>query len=271
MQKLIRFRISCKILWRSSVGSTGWSHHGLHFWRRFTGLPLGMEASRRNIPITNDAQIFMEMVPCHTIGITGSAGKTTTTTLVGRICRAGAKPGQKVWIGGNIGTPLITFIDEIKPTDLVILGTIQFPIGINVELTQYRAILNITPNHLDRHGTMEAYKAAKRRILDFQKPDDYAILCRDDAGSAEFIPSVKGILFTFGWNHPMDRNPGTFLQETDLVLFDGRNDQVMINREDIALRGDHNVLNVLAACAITTAAGFDANSHASRNQRFCRS
>jgi UDP-N-acetylmuramoylalanine--D-glutamate ligase len=219
-------------------------------------MPLVLEAQSRNIPITNDTQIFMEMVPCPTIGITGSAGKTTTTTLVGRIARAGAKPGQKIWIGGNIGTPLISFIDDIKESDLVILELSSFQLELMSISPNISAILNITPNHLDRHGTMDAYKTAKRRILDFQKPDDFAILCRDDAGSIELIPYVKGKLSTFGWNRPMDRVPGTFLQETELVYFDGKNEIAVLPREEITLRGDHNILNVLAACDITLAAGF---------------
>jgi UDP-N-acetylmuramoylalanine--D-glutamate ligase len=81
------------------------------------------------------------------------------------------------------------------------------------------AILNITPNHLDRHGNMDAYKAAKQRILDFQKTEDVAILCRDDAGSFDLISSVKGALYTFGWNMPIDRHPGTFRNGADLVFF----------------------------------------------------
>ena len=223
-------------------------------------MPLVLEARNQNIPISNDAQIFMEMVPCPTIGITGSAGKTTTTTLVGRIANAGANPGQKIWIGGNIGTPLITFIDEIKQTDLVVLELSSFQLELMSSSPSTSAVLNITPNHLDRHGTMDAYKTAKRRILDFQKPGDHAILCRDDAGSAELIPFINCDLTTFGWNRPMDRVPGTFLQEKELIYFDGKNDQVLFNQEDIALRGDHNLLNVLAACAIAIAAGFDNNA-----------
>jgi len=219
-------------------------------------MPLVAEARKRNIPVSNDAQIFMEMVPCKTIGITGSAGKTTTTTLVGRICRAGAAPDQKIWVGGNIGIPLISYINEIKPKDIVILELSSFQLELMTTSPDISAVLNITPNHLDRHGTMDAYKAAKRRILDFQKPEDCAILCRDDAGSSSLIPEVKGNLITFGWNEPMDRHSGTFLRESDLIFISDHSEQILIKRDDIALRGDHNVLNVLAACAITSAAGF---------------
>ncbi|NMB56016.1 MAG: UDP-N-acetylmuramoyl-L-alanine--D-glutamate ligase [Leptolinea sp.] len=223
-------------------------------------LPIVQEAIKRCIPVSNDAQIFMDIVPCKTIGITGSAGKTTTTTLVGRIGRAGARPDQKVWVGGNIGTPLISFIDQIKSTDLVILELSSFQLELMTSSPNISAVLNITPNHLDRHGTMEAYKAAKRHILDFQSTEDHAILCRDDAGSSDLIPDVRSRLSTFGWNHPIDRHPGTFIMGSDLAYFDGREDHPLIKREDISLRGDHNVLNVLAACAIAAAAGFDAQA-----------
>ncbi len=223
-------------------------------------LPIVKEARNRNIPISNDAQIFMEAVPCKTIGITGSAGKTTTTTLVGRICQAGAVSGQKIWVGGNIGTPLISYVGEIKPTDLVVLELSSFQLELMTASPNFGAILNITPNPLDRHGTMEAYREAKRHILDFQKPEDTAILCRDDAGSFDLVPFVKSHLYTFGWNQPMDRHPGTYIKEDNLVLFDGKEDHILLNREDISLRGDHNVLNVLAACAITAAAGFSAEA-----------
>lgn len=220
-------------------------------------LPLVQEAIKRNIPISNDTQIFMEMVPCRTIGITGSAGKTTTTTLVGRIARAGAAASQKIWIGGNIGTPLISYIDEMKPDDLVILELSSFQLELMDNVPEIAAILNITPNHLDRHGTMEAYKATKRRILEFQKSNDIAVLCRDDAGSMESLPFVKGSLITFGWNRPLDRIPGTFLHDDQVMFSDSSEELVLLNRENIALRGDHNLLNILAASAIAKAAGFE--------------
>ncbi len=155
---------------------------------------------------------------------------------------------------------MITFVDQIKPTDLVILELSSFQLELMTSSPNIGAVLNITPNHLDRHGTMDVYSAAKRRILDFQKPDDCAILCRDDAGSLELTPFVKGQLFTFGWNEPMDRHPGTYLQEDMITLFDGKSSQPLLSREDILLRGDHNVLNVLAACAITASAGFSASA-----------
>lgn len=223
-------------------------------------MPLVREALSRGLPVSNDAQVFMDVVPCKTIGITGSAGKTTTTTLVGRICRAGANSDQKIWVGGNIGTPMITYIDQISPSDLVILELSSFQLELMTTSPNISAVLNITPNHLDRHGTMEAYKTAKRRILDFQSVKDEAILCRDDAGSIDLTAFVKGHLSTFGWNIPMDRIPGTYLQDDKLWYSNGKEEIFLLSRDDIKLRGDHNVLNVLAACAITAAAGISPDS-----------
>ncbi|MEJ5224553.1 MAG: Mur ligase family protein, partial [Anaerolineales bacterium] len=122
--------------------------------------PLVVEAVRRGIPLSNDTQIFMEVVPCKTIGITGSAGKTTTTTLVGRMAQAGTSGRYgRVWVGGNIGDPLINYVDEMQPSDLAVLEISSFQLEQMTLSPNIGAILNITPNHLDRHGTMEAYTA----------------------------------------------------------------------------------------------------------------
>src|SRR5512145_616932 len=144
-------------------------------------LPIVAEAVKRGIPLSNDSQIFMEVVPCKTIGITGSAGKTTTTTLVGRMAKNAY--GDKAYVGGNIGDPLINYVDNMKADDVAVLELSSFQLDQMTISPTIAAILNITPNHLDRHGTMDAYAAAKARILDFQGKDDIAILGRDDKGA----------------------------------------------------------------------------------------
>ncbi|HOD04149.1 MAG TPA: Mur ligase family protein, partial [Anaerolineaceae bacterium] len=165
-------------------------------------IPIVMEAQRRGIPLSNDSQIFMEAVPCPVVGITGSAGKTTTTTLVGRMAQAGLRSPRRAWVGGNIGLPLVDYLDQIRSDDLVILELSSFQLELMTRSPQVGAILNITPNHLDRHGTMEAYAAAKARLLDFQQPDDWAILNREDAGSWALHASVRGQLVSFGLKQP---------------------------------------------------------------------
>ena len=139
-------------------------------------LPIVAEAQKRGIPLSNDTQIFMEVAPCKTVGITGSAGKTTTTALLGKMAKASyAERPERVLVGGNIGDPLINYVDEMQSDDLAILEISSFQLDQMSISPNVAAILNVTPNHLDRHGTMEAYTAAKARILEFQSKEDVAI------------------------------------------------------------------------------------------------
>ena len=234
-------------------------------------LPIVQEATRRGIPLTNDTQIFMEVVPCKTIGITGSAGKTTTTTLVGNMAqndrRQGtedkpsvARPHSTVYVGGNIGDPLINYVDDMEVDDLAILEISSFQLDQIDISPNISAILNITPNHLDRHVTMEAYTAAKARILDFQIEEDTAILGRDDKGAWSLRDKVKGKLYTFSL-HDLDEGlSGSYFHDGLLNLRDGNAYLPLIARQKIQLRGDHNVSNVLAAFTIGHAAGFKLDS-----------
>ena len=217
-------------------------------------LPIVAEAISRGIPLSNDSQIFMETVPCKTVGITGSAGKTTTTTLVGNMAKLAY--GDKAYIGGNIGDPLINYVDNMKADDVAILELSSFQLDQMTISPNIAAILNITPNHLDRHGTMEAYTAAKARILEFQSKDDVAILGHDDKGAWNLRSKVQGRLFTFSL-HDLDEGlDGAYLHDGLLNLRDGDAYLPLILREKIQLRGDHNVANVLAAFTIGHAAGF---------------
>src|SRR5215208_5308860 len=217
-------------------------------------LPIVTEAVKRGIPLSNDSQIFMEVAPCKTIGITGSAGKTTTTTLVGN--RAKNAYGDKVYIGGNIGDPLINYVDNMKANDIAILELSSFQLDQMTVSPTVAAILNITPNHLDRHGTMESYTTAKAHILEFQNKEDVAILGHDDMGAWNLRNKVRGKLYTFSLNDLEEGLNGTYLQNGLLNLRDGNAYLPLILREKIALHGDHNVLNVLAAFAIGHASAF---------------
>ena len=217
-------------------------------------LPIVTEAINRGIPLSNDSQIFMEVVPCKTIGITGSAGKTTTTTLVGKM--AAAAYGGHAYTGGNIGDPLINYVDQMDSKDIAILEISSFQLEQMTISPNIAAILNITPNHLDRHGTMEAYTAAKARLLDFQSSTDVAILGRDDKGAWNLRNRVKGKLLTFSLHELEEGLSGAYYHDGLLNLRDGNAYLPLILREKIFVRGDHNVLNVLAAFTIGHAAGF---------------
>jgi UDP-N-acetylmuramoylalanine--D-glutamate ligase len=227
-------------------------------------LPLIEEAQRRGLPLSNDSQIFLEVAPCKVIGITGSAGKTTTTTLIGRIGQAAVDlpnqtvPYRHVWVGGNIGSPLIAEIDQMQPDDLAVMELSSFQLEIMTRSPQVAAILNITPNHLDRHGTMEAYSAAKARILAFQSQLDKAVLGRDDPGAWSLTEQAKGQLFSFGFTPLPDNACGSFLYQDDICVCTepGKHQATWVMaRDEVSLRGEHNLLNVMAACTAAAAAG----------------
>lgn len=217
-------------------------------------LPIVAEAMQRGIPLSNDTQIFLEAAPCKTIGITGSAGKTTTTTLVGNMAKQFL--GDKVYVGGNIGDPLINYVDEMKPDDLAVLEISSFQLDQMSISTHVAAILNVTPNHLDRHGTMESYTTAKARLLDFQSGEGIAILGRDNPGSWGLRGRVRGKLLGFSLTPLEEGLDGSYLDDGLLALRDGFAYTPLLLREKIQLRGDHNVSNVLAAFSIGHAADF---------------
>lgn len=236
--------------------------------------PLVLEAGQRGIPLSNDSQIFLEAAPCRVIGITGSAGKTTVTTLVGRMAsaalesgrpsgldNAGPRDSRHAWIGGNIGSPLIAAVDEMQPGDLAVMELSSFQLELMARSPQLAAVLNLTPNHLDRHGTMQAYTAAKARILEFQNQDDVAVLNRDDPGAWALASRVRGRLVSFGISDLPSGETGTYLGAGGKEIrmrcqTKGEvQDIELLSRQEIALRGEHNLLNVLAACAIAVATG----------------
>jgi UDP-N-acetylmuramoylalanine--D-glutamate ligase len=217
--------------------------------------PIVEQALRKGIPLSNDSQIFLEVSPATVIGITGSAGKTTTTSLVGRMAQEATRDSQaQAWTGGNIGSPLISVVDQMQAGDLAVMELSSFQLEIMTRSPQVAALLNITPNHLDRHSSMQAYTAAKARILAYQSSGDAAVLGRDDPGAWGLKDSVRGQLIGFGMQR-WSLSPGTYLNNGTLILWDGMVERVLMEQSSIDLRGQHNLLNVLAACAIAHAAG----------------
>lgn len=215
-------------------------------------IPFVQAARARGIPLSNDAQIFVERCPSHVIGITGSAGKTTTTALVGAMCEAA---GKLPWVGGNIGNPLIADLPYIKSDDVVVMELSSFQLELMTVSPHIAAVLNITPNHLDRHKTMEAYIEAKAHILDNQIVGDIAVLGYDDKEASALTGRVQAELALFSGRVPVD--VGAWLVDDRLVCrprFDLPMEPVC-KVDELNLRGYHNVLNTLAACAIAGSAG----------------
>ncbi len=244
-------------------------------------LPIVIEAKRRGVPLSNDAQVFFEVCPAPIIGITGSAGKTTTTTLVGEILKFAIsdlrfqiedEPNrqssivnhQSVWVGGNIGNPLISDVQNIQPHDFVVMELSSFQLELMTRSPRIACITNITPNHLDRHGTMEAYTAAKRHIIDFQREDDWQVLCADNDVTAGMNTHARTLWFStraepHGDGAWMDEDGNLRIRCQESGTRDQRRDsaidEVICHRRDLLLMGEHNILNVLAASAVCAIAG----------------
>ena len=224
-------------------------------------LPLVQDALARGIPISNDSQLFLELTPSKVIGITGSAGKTTTTMLVGRMLKA-MEGGQvrRAWVGGNIGNPLITDVGQMTESDIAVMELSSFQLEWMTRAPHIAAILNIAPNHLDRHATMQAYVAAKAHILDFQTAADIAILNREDTATWALSERASGRVWAFGHAELPAGQLGAFVRGESIWLRNEEGERAILPLADIELIGAHNQLNVVAAVTNAAAAGASAEA-----------
>jgi UDP-N-acetylmuramoylalanine--D-glutamate ligase len=249
------------------------------------GVPLDIpflgEARRRGLPLSSETRLFTRLCPAPVIGITGSSGKTTTTVLVGETLRAA---GRRAWVGGNIGQPLLGHLGDVDPADAVVMELSSFQLeffgpwtgqetgGRKGNLAEMlfdpsgwspptATILNITPNHLDRHSTMEAYIRAKAHILDYQRSGDTAVLNLDNAATREMGALTKrGGQRTLWFSLQRGVDEGAFLQDDELILRLEGHDQPICRAGELHLMGRHNVANTLAAFATAGAAGAPAEA-----------
>jgi UDP-N-acetylmuramoylalanine--D-glutamate ligase len=216
-------------------------------------LPLAQQARRRGIRITNDAQLFLEACPSRTVGITGSAGKTTTTALAGEMIERHLQgSGRKAWTGGNIGWSPLASLHAMKGEDIVVLELSSFQLEVMTRSPLVAAVLNVTPNHLDRHRTMEAYTAAKANILTHQSASDIAILGWEDPGAWALRDCVRGRVLAFGIERAPDVD-GVYVSRDALVAHQSGQETRLCPVEAVTLRGRHNLQNVAAACAVAWA------------------
>lgn len=211
--------------------------------------PLVLAARERGIQVTNDSQEFMRRVPTAVIGITGSAGKSTTTALTGVM---GQMARRRTWVGGNIGRPLLADLHKMGADDVVVQELSSFQLEIWTQSPPVAAVLNITPNHLDRHKTMAAYANAKANILRYQSESGTAVLAADDPGAMMLKSLVKGRLRTFSLEQEVA--DGAFVRDSQIWLRNGK-DVPVCDLNEIKLRGQHNVRNVLAAVTLADSVG----------------
>ena len=212
--------------------------------------PIVVQARRRGIAISSETRLFTELCPAPIIGVTGSSGKTTTVSLVGQMLRAS---GFRTWVGGNIGRPLIEHLQAVRPTDKVVMELSSFQLEMMEWSPPIAAILNITPNHLDRHQSMEAYTEAKLNILRFQRPGGVAVLGYDNPTTRSFIPHHRWQTLSFSLTDEMDQ--GAFVRDGRIVLRLGDTEQRVCSTDAVKLLGRHNLDNVLASCTIAAVAG----------------
>ena len=189
--------------------------------------------------ITSEMEAFFAVCPCPIIGVTGSDGKTTTTTLISEILK---KAGHKVWLGGNIGTPLLDRTDEMSPEDKVILELSSFQLMDLHASCHIAVVTNLAPNHLDMHRDMAEYVDAKKNIFLLQSARDVLIVNHDNVLTEGFAAEAAGTVRRFSRKECVD---GVYLK--DETIF--RGDTAVLRCEDILIPGVHNIENYMAAIA----------------------
>ena len=205
-------------------------------------VPALLEAKARGSVVTSEMEIFFEVCPCTIIGVTGSDGKTTTTSIIADMLRTA---GKTVYLGGNIGHPLLCDAERMQPSDFAVVELSSFQL-LDMKRSPHIAVLtNLAPNHLDVHKDMAEYIAAKENIYLHQREDDIAIFNEDNDITREL--SNRAIARTRRFSRREEVADGAFLRGDEIVLRrDGREEAVM-RLADIRLPGMHNVENYLAA------------------------
>ena len=196
--------------------------------------------------VIGEIELAAQFLPGPIVAITGSNGKTTTTTLTGEILTAG---GIETLVGGNIGTPAITLAERARPETAIVLEVSSFQLEtIQTFRPKVAVVLNVTPDHLDRHHTLEAYVNAKARIFENQQPSDFAVLNADDPTCVAMAARTKAQVFWFSRHKEVER--GASVRDGAILFRDTRGQQEVLQVSDIPLKGAHNLENVLAAvCA----------------------
>jgi UDP-N-acetylmuramoylalanine--D-glutamate ligase len=215
------------------------------------GVPADLEwieaARERGVKVIGEVELAGMFLKGKIIGITGSNGKTTTTAMVGHILRESGIPTQ---VGGNIGTAVTSLVESSRPEQWNVLELSSFQLET---IHDFRAnigvCLNVTPDHLDRHHTLEKYAAVKGRLFETQQPGDYAVLNADDAFCVGYSALTRGMPLWFSSTRAI--TPGVWLENGQL-WFDG--DPIM-RAGDIPIRGRHNIENTMAAAAAARLAG----------------
>jgi UDP-N-acetylmuramoylalanine--D-glutamate ligase len=216
-------------------------------------VPQLMQAQQAGIPVIGEVELAARYLKGHIVAITGSNGKTTTTSLAGEIIAAGGKP---TLVAGNIGTPAISLVNAAADDTWIVLEVSSFQLEtIETFRPKIAVVLNITPDHLDRHHTLENYTAAKARIFENQTGSDFAVLNADDATCVAMAAKTRAAVYWFSRQHLVEH--GAFTRDDSITWRDTDHEQVIMSVSEIALKGAHNVENVLAGVCAGMLAGVD--------------
>ena len=198
----------------------------------------------RGAVLTSEMEVFFEVCPCPIIAVTGSDGKTTTTTIIAELLKAA---GRRVWVGGNIGHPLLCEADGMLATDYAVLELSSFQLMTMKHSPHIAVVTNLAPNHLDVHRDMAEYVAAKENIFRHQSGEDVAVFNADNDITAEQSRRAPGRARLFSRQDEVA--DGVFLRGEDIVCRSGGHERLVMTTGDIKIPGVHNVENYMAAIA----------------------
>lgn len=199
-------------------------------------------ARAKGAEITSEMEVFFQLCPCKIIGITGSDGKTTTTTLIYEMLKAA---GKTVHVGGNIGTPLLPIVDKMREDDIAVVELSSFQLMTMDISPDIAVVTNLAPNHLDIHSSMEEYISAKENVYLHQGPQGKLVLNLDNDITQGFAPKAKGEVVFFSSKSKPDC--GYYLDNN--IIIKAATEENVLSSEDILIPGAHNVENYMAAIA----------------------
>ncbi len=200
--------------------------------------PQLIDAAEKGSIITSEMEMFFELCPAQIIGVTGSDGKTTTTTLIYEMLKA---QGYGCHLGGNIGKPLLSDIEDISPDDKVVIELSSFQLHTMKKSPEIAVVTNLSPNHLDVHKSMQEYIEAKENIFLHQDKNGKLIINSDNEITQGFAAKAKGTVITFG----IENRAGVHVENGEIYF----KDKPVLKINDILLPGLHNVENYMAAVA----------------------
>ncbi|HZE87256.1 MAG TPA: UDP-N-acetylmuramoyl-L-alanine--D-glutamate ligase [Methylomirabilota bacterium] len=209
-----------------------------------------VQAEKEGVTITSQTKLFFDYCPCPIIGVTGTKGKGTTSSLIYQMLKT---EGRDVYLGGNIGTPPLAFFDKLTAQSLVVLELSSFQLQDLHKSPHIAVMLMVTSEHLDYHKTLEEYIEAKRNILRFQTEKDFTILNRDYPATNESDVHTEGKIYFV--SRERETENGCFAIGDKIIIRKNGNDQEIIETRDILLPGKHNLENACAAVMAANLAG----------------